>query len=80
VTPATVPPAVLYGRDMGRGVVGVAVVNGVMVYADFAGDVRTFNHQPARRVEGLVSKLTMAGGVPVVLTFKQGISKAEVIR
>ena len=80
VTPATVLPFVLYGRDMGRGVVGVAAVGNALVYADFAGDVRTFAHQPVRKVEGLVSKLTMAGNVPVVLVFGRGVARAEVWR
>jgi hypothetical protein len=80
ITPATLLPVVMYGREMGRGVVGVAAVGGTLVYADFAGDVRTFNHQPVRKVEGLVSKLTMAGGVPVVLVFGRGAARAEVVR
>jgi hypothetical protein len=78
VTPATVAPFVAYGRDMGRGVVGVASLDGVLVYADFAGDVRTFAGVPVRRVDGLVSKLTMAGNAPVMLTFKGGKASAEV--
>jgi hypothetical protein len=76
VTPATVAPHVVYGRDIGRGVVGVAQMGGVLVYADFAGDVRTFNGVQVRRVDGLISKLTMAGNAPVVLTFKAGKATA----
>lgn len=78
VVPATVAPVVMYGRETGRGVVGVAQIGGAMVYADFAGDVRTFDGALVRHVAGMVSKLTMASGMPVVLSFAGGVARAEV--
>jgi hypothetical protein len=82
-----VTPAFFYGRDMGRGIVGVAQIDGHMVYADFSGVLRIFDSsnpqidgQVIWRVDGFVSKLTpMRDGV-ALLSFAGGVARAEVWR
>lgn len=73
-------PAMAYGRDLGRGIVGVAKINGALVYADFAGVVRTFDHRTVRDFGALISKMTTTACGVVVLTFKVGVARAEVLR
>lgn len=73
----SIAPALAYGRNMGRGIVGVAEMNGQMVYADFTGAVRAFNHQPVKQFDSYISKMTMAGGAVIVLTFAGGVAGVQ---
>lgn len=72
----------MYGRETGRGVVGVAVLNGVNVLADFDGTVRTWDLKPVKKFAGLISKMTTipGGGDVVVMTFQNGTASVNVYR
>jgi hypothetical protein len=75
-----VTPALAYGRDMGRGIVGVASFDGVLAYADFTGVIRTFAGAELRRVDGYISKMTPLRDGVALLTFAGGVARAEVWR
>lgn len=77
---APVAPALTYGHGAGRGVVGVALMNGHLVYADFAGEIRRFDGALVRTFDAKVSKLTPTGEGVVALTFAGGMARAEVWR
>ncbi len=76
-------PVVMYGRSVGRGVVGVAVLDGVKVFADFDGNVRDFATKPVKKFAGFISKMTPVAGTAgdvAVLTFQNGTASVEVYR
>lgn len=78
-----VTPVVMYGRNVGRGAVGVAMLDGVKVFADFDGNVRDFSTKPVKKFEGFISKMTPIAGNPgavAVLTFQNGTASVELNR
>lgn len=78
-----VTPVAMYGRSVGRGVVGVAVLNGVKVFADFDGNVRDFGTKPVKKFDGFISKMSPIAGTAgdvAVLTFQNGTASVNVYR
>jgi hypothetical protein len=81
VLPAHTEPVLIYGREYGKCIVGVAKVAGKLAYADFTGVIRSFDGAELKRFAGrLISKMTYAGNDVAVLTFGAGASTVELLR